>query len=92
MILQYILLALFLITTLKTVFVFFKKDNLILVRKFLKTGDPKEWMDSENFRSNVIWVLIATMFCLLLFWFYVKDNGLIFKIKAGCFPWKEEVH
>lgn len=41
MILQYILLALFLITTLKTVLVFFKKDNLILVRKFLKTGDPK---------------------------------------------------
>lgn len=79
MILQYILLALFLITTLKTAFVFFKKDNLVLVRKFLKTGDSKEWMDSENFRSNVIWVLITTMFCLLFFWFYVKDNGLILK-------------
>jgi len=49
------------------------------VRKFLKTGDPKEWMDSENFRSNVIWVLIATMFCLLFFWFYAKDNGIILK-------------
>lgn len=67
MILQYILLAIFLITTLKTVIVFLNKDNLSLMRRFLKTGDPKEWVDSENFRSNVIWVLIATMFCLLFF-------------------------
>lgn len=79
MILQYILLAIFLITTLKAAIVFFKKENLILVRKFLKTGDPKEWIDSENFRSNVIWALIATMFCLLFFWFYAKDNGIILK-------------
>ena len=79
MILQYILLAIFLITTLKTVIVFLNKDNLSLMRRFLKTGDPKEWVDSENFRSNVIWVLIATMFCLLFFWFYSKDNGLILK-------------
>lgn len=49
------------------------------MRRFLKTGDPKEWVDSENFRSNVVWVLIATMFCLLFFWFYAKDNGLILK-------------
>lgn len=79
MILQYILLAIFLITTLKTVIVFLNKDNLSLMRRFLKTGDPKEWVDSENFRSNVIWVLIATMFCLLFFWFYAKGNGLILK-------------
>ena len=79
MILQYILLAIFLITTLKTVIVFLNKDNLSLMRRFLKTGDPKEWVDSENFRSNVIWVLIATMFCLLFFWFYAKYNGLILK-------------
>jgi hypothetical protein len=79
MILQYILLAIFLITTLKTVIVFLNKDNLSLMRRFLKTGDPKEWVDSEKFRSNVIWVLIATMFCLLFFWFYAKDNGLILK-------------
>lgn len=79
MILQYILLAIFLITILKTVIVFLNKDNLSLMRRFLKTGDPKEWVDSEKFRSNVIWVLIATMFCLLFFWFYAKDNGLILK-------------
>lgn len=77
MILQYILLALFLITSIKAMILFFNKDNLLLMRKFLKTGDPKEWMDSENYKSNVIWVLIATMFCLLFFWFYAKDNGLI---------------
>lgn len=77
--LQYIFLALFLITSVKVMILFFNKENLLLMRKFLKTGDPKEWMDSENFRSNVVWVLIATMFCLLFFWFYVKDNGLILK-------------
>lgn len=77
--LQYIFLALFLITSVKVMILFFNKKNLLLMRKFLKTGDPKEWMDSENFRSNVVWVLIATMFCLLFFWFYVKDNGLILK-------------
>lgn len=77
--LQYIFLALFLITSVKVMILFFNKENLLLMRKFLKTGDPKEWMDSENFRSNVIWVLIATMFGLLFFWFYAKDNGLILK-------------
>lgn len=77
--LQYIFLALFLIMSVKVMILFFNKENLLLMRKFLKTGDPKEWMDSENFRSNVIWVLIATMFGLLFFWFYAKDNGLILK-------------
>ena len=77
--LQYIFLALFLITSVKVMILFFNKENLLLMQRFLKTGDPKEWMDSENFRSNVVWVLIATMFCLLFFWFYVKDNGLILK-------------
>ena len=77
--LQYIFLALFLITSVKVMILFFNKENLLLMRKFLKTGDPKEWMYSENFRSNVIWVLIATMFGLLFFWFYAKDNGLILK-------------
>lgn len=75
--LQYIFLALFLITSIKEVILFFNKENLLLMRKFLKTGDPKEWMDSENFCSNVIWVLVASVFCLLFFWFYLKDNGLI---------------
>lgn len=79
MILQYILLAIFLITSIKVMILFFNKENLLLMRKFLKTGDPKEWMDSENFGSNVIWVLVATIFCLLFFWFYAKDNGLILK-------------
>lgn len=75
--LQYIFLALFLITSIKVVILFFNKENLLLMRKFLKTGDQKEWMDSENFCSNVIWVLVASVFCLLFFWFYLKDNGLI---------------
>lgn len=77
--LQYIFLALFLITSVKVMIFFFNKKNLLLMRKFLKTGDPKEWMDSENFASNVIWVLVASVFCLLFFWFYSKDNGLILK-------------
>lgn len=77
--LQYIFLALFLITSVKVMILFFNKKNLLLMRKFLKTGDQKEWMDSENFASNVIWVLVASVFCLLFFWFYSKDNGLILK-------------
>ena len=39
--LQYIFLALFLITSIKVVILFFNKENLLLMRKFLKTGDPK---------------------------------------------------
>lgn len=75
MILQYILLAIFLIASVKVMILFFNKENLLLMRKFLKTGDPKEWMDSENFASNVIWVLVASVFACYSFGFMQKIMG-----------------
>lgn len=75
--LQNIFLTLALITNIKVMILFLNKNNIALMLKFFKTGNPNEWVNSKLFKSNVIWVLILSIFYLLFFYFFAKDNGLL---------------
>lgn len=72
---EYFFLGSFIITSIILAVIFLKKDNVLIMLDLLKTGDPDKWMSSKYFKPILIFVLIATAFCMLFFWRYIENNG-----------------